>query len=225
MAAARARGKQAATVTYPVLLGELNAWFARGAASAGPGVVLCRRGCSACCNGPFDISPADAELVATAFTRLDPATQAAVRSRAIAQLDRYAEVAPEWGAPWNIEAIGDDLFDRVSDALADEPCPALNDHGECLIYESRPATCRMTGLGMTTAQDDVLENVCPILDTSAAFAALRPTLFDLSSFEDRAEAHDLAAMVVGRVITTVAGAIAATEPGTAASADSRSTAT
>ena len=194
-------------MTYLALLGELDAWFARGVAGAGHGVVLCRRGCSACCNGPFDISPADAELVAAAFTRLDPATQAAVRARAIGQLGRYAEVAPGWGAPWNIEAIGEDLFDQVSDALADEPCPAVNDHGECLIYESRPATCRMTGLGMTTVQDDVLENVCPILDTSAAFAALRPTLFDLSSFEDRAEAHDLAAMAAGRIITTVAGAI------------------
>jgi Fe-S-cluster containining protein len=212
-------------VSYPGLLGELDAWFARGVTDAGPAVVLCSRGCSACCNGPFDISPADAELVATAFTKLDLATQAAVRSRAIAQVGRYAEVAPGWGAPWNVEAIGDDTFDQVSDALADEPCPALNEDGICLIYESRPATCRMTGLGMTTMQGDVLENVCPILDTSAAFAELRPTLFDLSGFEDRAERHDLAAMAMGRVITTVAGAIAVTGSATAASAGFRSTAT
>jgi Fe-S-cluster containining protein len=198
-------------VSYRALLGELDEWFARGVANAGPEVVLCRRGCSACCNGPFDISPADAALVKLAVDRLEPTIQSAVRARASAQVARYTAVAPAWGPPWNIEAIGEDAFDEVSDALADEPCPALNEHGECLIYEHRPATCRMTGLGMTTSQGDVLENVCPILDTSAAFAELSPTLFDLSGFEDCAEEHDRVAMTTGRVITTVAGAIVATE--------------
>jgi Fe-S-cluster containining protein len=198
-------------VTYQQLLGDLDDWFARGVASAGPGVVLCRRGCAACCHGPFDISPADAELVAAAVEHLEPVARSAVRSRAAAQLSRYAAAAPDWGTPWDIEAIGDDAFDEVSDALADEPCPALNDHGECLIYEKRPATCRMTGLGMTTPQGDVLENVCPILDTSAAFAELSPTLFDLSGFEGRAEDHDAVSMTNGWVITTVAGAIATSD--------------
>jgi Fe-S-cluster containining protein len=198
-------------MTYQQLLGELDTWFAKGTADAGPEVVLCRRGCAACCHGPFDISPADARLIAGAVAQLDPVVREAVRTRAAAQLAQYAGELPEWRAPWNIEAIGDDAFDQVSDALASEPCPALNDQGECLVYESRPATCRMTGLGMETAEHDLLENVCPIIDTSAAFAALHPTRFDLRDFEDRAEDWDAIAMTNGWVITTVAGAIAARE--------------
>jgi Fe-S-cluster containining protein len=211
-------------MSYRQLVGGLDDWFVRGVTDAGPGVVLCRRGCTACCHGPFDISPADAELVATAVQRLDPATRSAVHSRAATQLSRYAEVAPGWSAPWNVDAIDDDTFDAISDALADEPCPALNDRGECLIYEARPATCRMTGLGMKTQQGDVLENVCPILHTSAAYAELNPTRFDLSRFEDRAEDSDTIAMTNGWVRTTIAGAMGAMESRHAAGADSRQTA-
>jgi Fe-S-cluster containining protein len=194
-------------MTYRQLLGDLDDWFARGVLDAGADVVLCRRGCAACCNGPFDISPADAELVATAVARLDATTQAGVRLRSAAQRSRYAALEPRWQAPWDATAIDDATFDRISDALADEPCPALNDRGECLIYHDRPATCRMTGLGMETTQGDQLENVCPILHTSAAYAALNPTLFDLARFEDAADTRDAIAMTSGWLRTTVAGAI------------------
>lgn len=194
-------------MSYRQLLADLDDWFARGVADARPGVVLCRRGCAACCHGPFDISPADAQLVATAVEQLDPAARSPVWSRAEAQVSRYAELAPEWSAPWDVAAIDDDTFDQISDALADDPCPALNDHGECLIYDARPATCRMTGLGMETTAGDVLENVCPILHTSAAYAKLNPTPFELSRFEDRAEHWDAIAMTNGWLTTTVAGAI------------------
>ena len=194
-------------MTYQQLLGDLDDWFASGVADAGPGVVLCRRGCTACCHGPFDISPADAALAAIAVEQLDGASRSAVRSRAAAQRSRYAELAPRWSAPWDVDAIGDDAFDQISDTLADEPCPALNDQGECCIYDARPATCRMTGLGMATVPGDGLENVCPILHTSVAYAALNPTPFDLSRFEDLAEYWDEVALTNGWVRTTVAGAI------------------
>lgn len=53
-------------MTYRALLPILDRWFMTGSAHAGPGVVPCRAGCTACCLGPFDISPADARLVALA---------------------------------------------------------------------------------------------------------------------------------------------------------------
>jgi Fe-S-cluster containining protein len=194
-------------VTYRDLLGELDHWFAEGVAAAGHDVVLCRRGCAACCNGPFDISPADAELVAAAVQRLDPTLRSQVQLRAADQVAQYDEIAPRWSDPWDPGTIGDPAFDRLCHRLAALPCPALGADGACLIYADRPATCRLIGLAMRTAQDDILENNCPILDTSARYAALAPTTYDLASFEDRAEDQDVVAMERGWRRTTVAGAI------------------
>lgn len=194
-------------MSYPDILRQLDIWFADGVAQAGPEVVLCRRGCSACCNGPFDISPADARLVARAVARLDPATQASVRSRAQDQVDRYADAAPHWHPPWDIEALGDERFDAVGERLAALPCPALGDGGACLIYADRPATCRIIGLPMITLDGGVLENACPIRHTSARYEALEPVPFDLARFESAADDDDAEARMEGWVSTTVAGAI------------------
>jgi Fe-S-cluster containining protein len=195
-------------MSYRALQDQLDAWFEHGVASAGPGVVLCRRGCSACCFGPFDISPADAELVAAAVDRLDPPTRSLVELRATEQVTRYAELEPRWNAPWDIDAIGDLRFDRVSDALAGVPCPALGDDGTCVVYDDRPANCRIIGLSMRTPEGGLLDNSCPILETSDRYATLDPTLFDLERFELAAEGFDRAARGRGWVSTTVAGAIA-----------------
>lgn len=195
-------------MSYRALQGRLDAWFEHGVAGAGPGVVLCRRGCSACCFGPFDISPADAELVAKAVDRLEPAVRSLVELRATEQVTRYAELAPRWNAPWDVDALGDRRFDRVSDALAKLPCPALGDEGDCLIYDDRPANCRMIGLAMLTPEGGLLGNTCPILQTSDQYAALDPTLFDLEQFESAADGFDDTARRDGWVTTTVAGAIA-----------------
>ena len=198
-------------MSYRELLGELDAWFARGVADAGHDVVLCRRGCSACCNGPFDISPADAEIVAAAVERLDPDTRSAVRLHAAHHLMQYQDMMPGWTSPWDPGVIGDPAFDRLCHAFASLPCPALGAEGACLIYDDRPSTCRMIGLAMLTPTGDTLDNACPILHTSEGYAKLNPTLFDLESFEERAEDRDIEAMERGWTRTTVAGAIAGTE--------------
>ena len=194
-------------MSYRSLQGQVDAWFDQGVARADPGVVLCRRGCSACCMGPFDISPADAELVAVAVDRLDPAVRSLVQLRATEQVALYAGLAPGWSDPWDIDTFGERPFDRVSDALAGVPCPALDDDGACLIYDDRPATCRMIGLAMLTPDGGILDNACPILQTSERYAMLEPTVFDLGRFETGADECDSAARARGWVSTTVAGAI------------------
>ena len=194
-------------MNYPDKLRQLDGWFADGVAVAGPGVVLCQRGCTACCHGPFDISPADARLVAGGVARLDPETQTAVRSRARDQVARYGDAAPTWRAPWDVDELGEEQFDQVSEGLAALPCPALGDGGSCLIYSDRPATCRIIGLPMITLDGGVLENACPIRHTSRQYDALEPTPFDLARFESGADADDAAARLEGWVTTTVAGAI------------------
>jgi Fe-S-cluster containining protein len=208
-------------MNYSDVLGELDAWFTRGVAEAGPDVVLCRRGCSACCNGPFDISPADAELVAAAVSRLPPETRSLVQLRAADQIDQYREIHAGWSSPWDPGKIGDRAFDRLCNRLAKLPCPALGSDGACLIYADRPATCRIIGLPMATAQGETLENNCPIRLTSSRYAEMPPVTFDMAAFEDRAEDRDIEAMERGWRRTTVAGAVMTTESARATDADCR----
>jgi Fe-S-cluster containining protein len=195
-------------MTYPALLATLDSWFARGAAEAGPGVVPCRLGCNACCHGPFDISPADAELVHQAVAALPQEVARGVRERAAEQTGRHAELISGWSAPWDVAAVSEEAFDALCDALAALPCPALDpENGACLIHDSRPATCRLTGLGIRTRQAEIIDNVCPIQNKFPDYQALPPTPFDLLRFEREAEGCDLAAAGRGSVATTVAGAV------------------
>ena len=193
-------------MTYRTLLPILDQWFASGSSDAGPGVVPCRSGCSACCHGPFDISPADARLVAQAIARLDEEARVALQQRAGSQLDRYRQLIPEWGPPWDVTDLGDEAFDELVESLAGLPCPALGHDGACVIYADRPATCRMIGLPMVNEDSQILENACPIQGAFPEYAALAPVPFDLGRFESEAEACDDGAMDEGWGITTVAGA-------------------
>jgi Fe-S-cluster containining protein len=197
-------------MSYRALLARLDAWFARGAAAAGPGVVPCCRGCSACCHGPFDISPADAALVAEGVAVLPEGERVALQARAAEQLQLMAERVPGWGAPWDVGALPEPVFDALTEHFAQQPCPALGPAGACRIYAHRPATCRMLGLALATREGEVLENCCPIQAGFPAYAALAPVPFDLQDFESEAERYDRLAAELGGVSTTVAGAIAAT---------------
>jgi Fe-S-cluster containining protein len=168
---------------YRTLLERLDAWFA-GARQASAGRVPCRGGCSACCHGPFDISVADAELVEAAVAALPEDERQEVVRRADALLERMRGLEPEWTAPYVVEALGEDRFDRLTDALAAEPCPLLDDAGRCRIYADRPLVCRMIGLGMRTPAGRVIENACPIQDRFPGYAELPPVAFELESFEE-----------------------------------------
>jgi len=195
-------------VTYRELLATVDAWFARGTAAAGPGVVPCARGCNACCHGPFDVSPADAALIAEGVAALPEPQRAALRARAEKQLSRYSQLLPNWKAPFEVDALDEQAFDALTEKLAREPCPALADDGACVLHAHRPATCRLTGLSLRSRDGDVLENFCPIQSEFPAYAALAPTPFDLQAFEEQAASFDAEAVAAGHASTTVAGAIA-----------------
>jgi Fe-S-cluster containining protein len=178
----------AAADRYRRLLERLDAWFAAGS-RAHPGVVPCRSGCSACCHGPFDISVADAALLARGLAKLAAADRADVLDRARALLGQARALEPGWAPPFDIAALGGEeaaerRFDAISDALAAEPCPLLNPAGRCRVYEDRPLVCRLIGLPMATPAGRVIENACPIRHEFPAYAALAPAPFDLEGFEE-----------------------------------------
>jgi Fe-S-cluster containining protein len=197
---------------YRTLLGRLQTWFDRGRRQAG-GLVPCRSGCSACCHGPFDISVADAELVGQAVARLAPEVRERVVRRATALLDRIRVLEPGWTAPYDIAELGEDRFDQLAEALADEPCPLLDDAGHCGIYHDRPLVCRLIGQGMCTPAGRVIANECPIQDRFPGYAELAPVPFELEAFEAvEAELQEAAAGRSGRAATfetTIAAAVVA----------------
>ncbi len=151
-------------------------------------MIPCAAGCSACCHGPFDISVADVALLRRGFLKLAPDVRARVLGRARALVEKARAIEPGWRAPFAVESIGDERFDRVCDALAAEPCPLLDDAGRCRIYEDRPLVCRLIGLSMRTPKGRVIENCCPIMNQFPGYAALEPEEFDLEGFEEEERA-------------------------------------
>jgi Fe-S-cluster containining protein len=179
-------------------------------------VIPCRTGCDACCHGPFDISIADAELVVEAVAALPEDARLIVRREAERQTAAMVALEPTWGWPFEIAQIGEARFDRVSDALADLPCPLLGQRGECRIYPHRPMICRMMGLGLATEAGDLIENGCPIQDRFPAYAALPARPFPLAAWEVAED--EVSAAAAERLLgdpnragyeTTIAGAVVA----------------
>jgi Fe-S-cluster containining protein len=86
--------------------------------------LVCRKGCTQCCQGPFEISQLDAQRLRKGLAELerhDPQRADAVRDRA-----RHAA--------------------QQTNFSDDDPCPALDPRtGTCDLYSSRPITCRCFG--------------------------------------------------------------------------------
>jgi len=169
---------------YPELLARLDRWSA-DAHEAHPGIIPCQPGCTACCHGPFDISVADTVMIRSAVRRLPAEARAGVTARAAALAEKILALAPDWSAPWDIGAIGDDRFDVISEALVNEPCPLLDAAGACVIYHDRPLICRWMGLGLLAEDGRAFDNACPIQDQFPEYAALPLQPFALAPFETR----------------------------------------
>ena len=136
-----------------------------------------------------------------------------VWERARVQLEAMRALRPEWVAPWDVTALDEATLDDLVAAFAAAPCPALDPtSGACLIHAARPSTCRLMGMSVTTPEDGLLENACPIQDEFPGYAELSPVAFDLEGMEEALEAQDAAAHAEGWVTTSIAGAIAAGHP-------------
>lgn len=133
---------------YRALVGEADRWFAQALQVHRDDGVQCGRGCFQCCLGLFDISSADALLVAEGYRQATPGQRQLLRSQAEAQLGEIGACAPDWPDPWQVNALTEERFDRICEALADTRCAALADDGSCRIYDHRPLICRLHGLPM-----------------------------------------------------------------------------
>jgi Fe-S-cluster containining protein len=125
----------------------VDAALADAARKSGPWLV-CRKGCTQCCIGPFPISQLDVARLRQGMKELeaaDPARAARVRDRARDSVARLAPTFP--GDPaTGILAEDEESQERFAGFADDEPCPALDPAtGLCDLYAARPMTCRTFG--------------------------------------------------------------------------------
>lgn len=129
---------------YRSLLGGVDAWFNRCLAAGGT-AFSCRGGCSACCRGLFDITLLDAFLLKNAFSSLTPATREEVLQKCHPRLEELQKRWPGLHPPYLLNHLPDHEWTEMPED-DETPCPLLDADGFCLVYNSRPLTCRLHGL-------------------------------------------------------------------------------
>ena len=126
--------------------------------------LVCRKGCTQCCYGPFAISQLDAVRLRKGLAELrksDPQRAAAVLLRAQEAVKRLSPDFP--GDPkTGILGESEQAEAEFEDFANDEPCPALDPAtGACDLYAARPMTCRTFGPPVRSGPDDGLA-VCEL---------------------------------------------------------------
>jgi Fe-S-cluster containining protein len=135
--------------------------------------VVCRQGCTACCMGPFPITPLDAMRLRAGLRQLeaeDPRRAARVRSRAREAAARLVGKFPGDAATG---MLGDSEEDeeRFAALAEEEPCPALDPAtGACDLYAARPLTCRIFGPAVRAGGDAL--GVCELCYQGASDAEI-----------------------------------------------------
>jgi Fe-S-cluster containining protein len=129
---------------YRLLLRDIDGWFARCIERTGD-QIACRQGCTGCCRGLFEISLLDAALLQSGFALLAEPVKEEVLTRARSRVADLQQRWPEFHAPYILNRLPHDEWQQMpEDDLT--PCPLLGVDGGCLVYESRPLTCRLHGL-------------------------------------------------------------------------------
>jgi Fe-S-cluster containining protein len=141
---------------YHELLTEVDSWFMHCSLASGPNMA-CKRGCSACCRGLFDITLLDACLIRVGFNRLSYSLQEDVRNKACQQLSVIQETLwPDFGSPWLLNMYPEEEWELAMPDEDETPCSLLGDDGLCLVYDSRPMTCRLHGAPLIDTSGEIL---------------------------------------------------------------------
>ncbi|HEU4416681.1 MAG TPA: YkgJ family cysteine cluster protein [Candidatus Angelobacter sp.] len=141
----------------------VDAALAEAARKSGEWLV-CRKGCTQCCYGPFPISQLDVARLRRGMSDLaknDPQRARRVRQRARAAV---AQLAPDFPGNPETGILNDDkeAEERFVDFADNEPCPALDPAtGGCDLYAARPMTCRTFGPPVRSGEEGGL-GVCEL---------------------------------------------------------------
>ena len=92
--------------------------------------IKCSKGCSRCCSQIFRITSSDEFVIQKYLNELPENEKKFLKEKAEIYIDLLSSE----------DSDKEDFF--LKPIL---PCPALNDSGECTIYEARPVICRRFG--------------------------------------------------------------------------------
>lgn len=126
--------------------------------------LVCRKGCTQCCYGPFPISQLDVERLQKGLRDLeqsDPRRAARVRKRA---QQSWTKLSPNFPGDRKTGILAEDQSaeEQFAEYADDEPCPALDPAtGACDLYSSRPMTCRTFGPPVRSGTEGAL-GVCEL---------------------------------------------------------------
>ncbi len=128
------------------------------------GWLVCRKGCTQCCYGPFAISQLDAWRLQRGLSELgsiNPKRAARVKQRAQQSVKRLSATFP--GDPkTGILSEDEEAEAAFAEFANDEPCPALDpETGACDLYNARPMTCRTFGPPVRSGPEEGLA-VCEL---------------------------------------------------------------
>ncbi len=130
---------------YETLVAEVDNIFGH-IRNAHPDCVICEVGCSDCCHALFDLSLVEAMYINHAFTKQVPygKERSDILTHA-ADLDRKAvRMKREF---YRASKDGQSAEDIMTEAAKMRmPCPLLDAESKCLLYDSRPITCRLYGV-------------------------------------------------------------------------------
>lgn len=128
---------------YDALIDKADQAFAKIKDASG-GRISCEKGCSDCCHALFDLSLVEAITLNHRFNQVFEGMErsnilaaADKADREVYKLKKTAFKMSEEGRP--VEEILETI------AKARVRCPLLSDQDACLLYESRPLTCRLYG--------------------------------------------------------------------------------
>jgi len=191
---------------YYELLQALDQWFASMQARH-PEQMQCRKGCAFCCHGLFDISMADAVLVARGFEALPAGSRARVSARARTIQRAIQRQAPALLPPYLLQEPGSDRIDEIVSGVSGTACPFLGERNECLIYAHRPLACRMEGVPMVDGREGLFGDWCELNFTEGVKGALTDELAldygGMQGTEDALSRH-LAGLILGSPADNVA---------------------
>ena len=141
----------------------VDAALAEAARKSGEWLV-CRKGCTQCCYGPFPINQLDAARLRQGLRELaisDPPRAQRVRERAREDVRRLSADFPG-DLKTGILDEDEDAEERFASFADDEPCPALDlESGTCDLYAARPMTCRTFGPPVRSGPEGAL-GVCEL---------------------------------------------------------------